>query len=760
MCPLGVYFFLIYASVVARGSVEDSLSKPIFQGLNCTRYTNRDAISLHCGNGKVHLKFGIEADVYLSCDMDTEINPYRFLSIVDLPRSKTLSMRIRGCPPPDNGYFRIPVRMGDRVSDIGNINVTVDIRINCGDLKVFRLSSHYFREFNNIGHLDIDCPSLSHVPKNLFDGNCKGCRYVGIRNTALASIPDVVLSRLSNLISLNVSGNKLKSMFSLQPFGKLKVLDISRNEIGRLEAGAFQEARDLCHLNISVNQISDLPESLSLLEKLEILEAQSNRLRFLCGQCLAGLASLERLNLEGNQLKHLEIINQIAEETVPMTLFRGMVTQYLNLKNNELVSIPEDLLYYLEDLRQVDISLNNLSTIPSDFFRRNINLRTVVISGNLIESISEQTFQSNPLLEHLDLSRNRIRTLGVGFFSGMKQLKVIDLSHNTIAFLPDEIFEPLNTTDGRGEPMVLDLRGNRLTSLPILSLPRLTELNLSGNRLSRLPQDTLHHVLCLRRIDLSHNEIGVVEDPPMFYENASVKALLYEREELFHSRLANLSAIDLSHNRLDHFPPVHHVGKSLKYLNLSYNRINDYIITSYTHHVYFFLEFDSIEVIDVSHNIMGNALVSKALELPVAGMNFAKMLMLNHLDLSWNGLTLTECFEGTPLNSWKECDWFIFDQLRLEVLNLAHNKITAIPTYFKSLPKLQRVDFSHNMIKRVSFDTLFFVNGITEFTLKRLKDSPENYVQKEGYLELPNSHHLTIDLRHNEISEVNIPTDK
>ncbi|XP_071445637.1 uncharacterized protein [Hetaerina americana] len=109
------------------------------------------------------------------------------------------------------------------------------------------------------------------------------------------------------------------------------------------------------------------------------------------------------------------------------------------------------------------------------------------------------------------------------------------------------------------------------------------------------------------------------------------------------------------------------------------------------------------------------------------------------------------------LNSVHLLIWYCYI---LQELNLSHNEISVVPEFFRDLQKLRKVDFSHNRIKLLSFDNLFFVNGITLEELDKLDELPGRYLQKNGYLELPNSHHLTVDLRYNEISEFDLPMDK
>ncbi|XP_071444858.1 insulin-like growth factor-binding protein complex acid labile subunit [Hetaerina americana] len=334
---------------------------------------------------------------------------------------------------------------------------------------------------------------------------------------------------------------------------------------------------------------------------------------------------------------------------------------------------------------------------------------------------------------------------------------MINLSNNSIASLPDELFSPLNSTTGGEEPLVLNLEGNLLTSLPVLSLPRLTELNLARNRLAHLHVHTLKHTTALRRIDLSRNDIVTIE-PSIIYHELPIRAFIKEGDALFHGNLKNISEIDLSHNRLRHFPSVLYVRPSLKSLILKGNQISDFVITPLSYKYGYYLEFDSLEVLDLSNNTLGQALTNRIDEMHRKVYKYGLMPRLKQLDLSENGITLSQCSTDQSL-SWlpPDCDMFLESMKALEVLAMAHNDITVVPEYFSHLVNLRRADFRYNKIKEVAYDNLFFTNGVS---LGHLIYHENDYLRKGDYFELPNSHNLTVDLRYNDISAIHLPDKK
>ncbi|XP_071445636.1 insulin-like growth factor-binding protein complex acid labile subunit [Hetaerina americana] len=674
-----IVFLLVYTAAVSGSEYQNELTSKDEDYY--TQYLLSSGIILHCASGKVRVEIDFDSKIDLFCGEGITIDPYQYLSIIDQDRITGLNLNIHSCPPPKLNFSQIPIKVKGELKGIGTLNVPLGININCNDLKSYSLHSDHFRDLPNLSDLSLNCQALSDIPSVLLSGECGEFYYFYVKNTALRSIHDDAVSIATNMVSIVVTGNKLRAMFSIHTFSELEVLDISNNEIVRLDNDIFRESYKIRNLNISLNNLSYLPRSLDNLKKLRLLEAQGNRLLYFCPRCLSGILYLKRINLEGNLLQQLDLdlAREKATGDSPVVLatprpdgvalfsiFAGRIAEFLSLRRNDLASIPENLISGLEELRQFDVSFNRLSSIPPKFLHYNIRLHAFMASHNKISNLSEATLDKTPWLQRLDLSNNRIVTLGARFFSIPIRLEYIDLSNNYIEILPEDIFQPFESEKWETVELVLNLEGNQFQSLPNLTLRRLTELNLARNSLAYLKPETLAHVPSLRLINLSYNQFQSINHP-IHYRSASHDDLFNsDTPDLFHGQLVNLSHVDLSHNLLHNFPNVHHVRSSLKTLNLNGNTINDFVFTTYEHDTDPFLNFEALESLDMSRNSLGKAFVLEEDTLPQI-LHHSRMRRLKYLDLSWNNLTFSNCLEGRPLTLPRQCDSFLIDMWRLKV---------------------------------------------------------------------------------------------
>lgn len=119
----------------------------------------------------------------------------------------------------------------------------------------------------------------------------------------------------------------------------------------------------------------------------------------------------------------------------------------------------------------------------------------------------------------------------------------------------------------------LDISSNSLTDIPIvvLQLPSLRHLNLSQNKLERLPTDAPYNLPVLEELSLQNNRLESLPDA------------------LF--SLAALSIMDVSNNKLISLPANLWTGPALKELNVAFNLLKDLPVSS---HVSFYLYLENL----------------------------------------------------------------------------------------------------------------------------------------------------------------------
>lgn len=164
-------------------------------------------------------------------------------------------------------------------------------------------------------------------------------------------------------------------------------------------------------------------------------------------------------------------------------------------------------------------------------------------SKNVIRFLPDRIFSKNKMLTHLYLNDNALSRLNASSFAGLSKLEVLDLSGNIIESLPETLLNDniylrilnLSYNDIKSIPktfpnsaIVFDLSSNLITNIPtdiLINMPRiknfnlsknrleffnsglssksLKTLNLEGNRLIKLTNDSFVNLSVLTELDLS-----------------------------------------------------------------------------------------------------------------------------------------------------------------------------------------------------------------------------------------------------------------
>ncbi|XP_051905614.1 vasorin b [Hippocampus zosterae] len=197
------------------------------------------------------------------------------------------------------------------------------------------------------------------------------------------------------------------------------------------------------------------------------------------------------------------------------------LTRSLYLFANGIEGLSSEDFDGLDNLEMLDLSQNKLTKISDGVFLPLTSLKNLDLSSNQITHISEQCFQDMVLLERLYLYSNHIKTIHPAAFNGLDNL------------------------------LELKLQGNRLTSLPVLAMPRLLLLDLRFNVIPTLgPSD-------LQTPNLESLKLGGVG--------------LTDLNSALIGGLKNLHELDVSRNQLEVLPPILKEIRGLMYLNLAGN---------------------------------------------------------------------------------------------------------------------------------------------------------------------------------------------
>ena len=325
---------------------------------------------------------------------------------------------------------------------------------------------------------------------------------INLQDNKLDEVPFAVF-QLASLLSLNLSGNNLTIIPSLEP--RLNVLS------QQMEQPCFYLQR----LLLSKNKLTEVPEFLFQLPNLQYLD-----------------------------------LNHNAITSLPLAMWSAPKLTNLNCAHNMIEAIPTNWPQVQEQYRFVDISQQPTSPPPSS---SNPTLTTG--ANKTVSSLVTQssTHNSEETDESVTFERARQTRL-------YDRLNVCN-ANLTIEWGTDEGRD--NSHDGL---QILNLSFNQITEIPEnfpCLCPKLIRLNLSNNNISKLllPKAVPSG---LRQLTMSNNEIEVLDSlkarlPPYPCTNPKVLGAsgetIYVDSKVFcthrqHNHLINLSMLDASHNKI------------------------------------------------------------------------------------------------------------------------------------------------------------------------------------------------------------------
>lgn len=153
---------------------------------------------------------------------------------------------------------------------------------------------------NCLNFLQISNTRLSSLPEDL--GNLLHLKTLDLHRNSLQELPSSI-GLLSELKILDLSGNELKTLPStLGEISSLQTLNLNCNKLTVLPE--LKRLTNLARLDVSHNQLGDLPQSLYELEHLAEVHASNNNITTLSSN-VSKLASLKVLTLNVNSIESI-----------------------------------------------------------------------------------------------------------------------------------------------------------------------------------------------------------------------------------------------------------------------------------------------------------------------------------------------------------------------------------------------------------------------------------------------------------------------
>ncbi|XP_059200850.1 carboxypeptidase N subunit 2 [Centropristis striata] len=331
--------------------------------------------------------------------------------------------------------------------------------------------------------------------------------------------------------------------YTCQCFTSVQIL-CADERMTSLPKNTSKQVKDFIVIRTSVSYL--FTHTLGESPQLTKLVFLSNALRSVHSQAFEHLTELQELEISGNPwLEYLYLgtfskqgnltkllLNFNRFKTVLPGMFDSLVQlESLQMKGNMISDLPASLLLNLHNLRVLDLSQNKLEDIRNGTFSSLAKLEILKLNNNLMSNVTSDMFHNIYQLVELHLEGNKISELSDDIFFVLTELKALNLRGNLLTTFSDKVFgfETSNLKE-------LNLKGNRLTQLSSIStLTSLTDLILSSNQLSVLPEDIFINVTALENLDLSENQLTLL--PEMIFSDLfSIKSI--------HLHQNNLSTLD------------------------------------------------------------------------------------------------------------------------------------------------------------------------------------------------------------------------
>lgn len=487
-------------------------------------------------------------------------------------------------------------------------------------------------------------------------------------------------------------------------------------------------------LDLSNQQLTELPETVLSSTQLEILLLNGNEIRYI-KPSISRMHKLSRLYLYNNDLKNLppsigELSNLILLDVgindlteIPPDISQLTKLTELILYDNSLIELPESI-GQLNNLFFLDLSKNLLSMLPegfkdlkalkilaiSDNQFKEVPLPLKDLSGlkmldlgiNQIESIPDW-IGNYPSLTHLHIRNNMLDKLP-GTLQNLDSLKEFIADNNLITGLPDGFGQLKNIE-------VLDLSYNQLTNFPdeILELPLLSALYLSGNSIQTLPGE-LTKLSELKKIDLSSNQLSGLPDNIYGVENLEELVLMDNKLTLIPkgiSKLLSLKTLDIREN------PDLDMAQSLRNMVSAGKQV---IISAGNHNLDYLSE-DNRLLIKVDHLTVLPPEISGIKKLVLLDLADCKALTAQEIENTFKGYAREIKYTHTFFPQIGDTNSLLLnvdlpvllelDPMQLKPntnLKLSFEGLSQLPVEIGELTNLETLDLSHNKLKTLPLE--------------------------------------------------------
>lgn len=635
------------------------------------------------------------------------------------------------------------------------------LAIRCGPLLLeSTLRDHHFGRMQGLAEISINNCKILRLPGNVFEG-LRGLKTLKIRSmnnewsnnkelelslgafnglrelhtldlahNNIRKIPSDLFCALENIISLNLTQNKIKFVDELG-FGHkcgstLQTIDLSYNDIMSLPADSeILHLRRLTQLFLQNNKISELPgDVFSDLLSLKVVNLSDNAIKYLPEGLFQNTREIREIYMQNNELETLPkrvfnrleqllvldlSANKLKSDHIEDETFGGLIRLIvLDLSHNAVARITRNMFKDLFFLQILNLSNNSIASIEDNAFSPLFNLHTLNLGQNKLRTIEDHVFNGLFILNKLILNSNMLSYISENAFRNCSDLKELDLSTNKLTKVPEAIVQlPFLKSLDFGENLLTEI-----TNSSFQNLSQLTGLRLIDNQIGNLTAGMFWGLSSLQVLNLANNKIQSIETET-FQKNPQLEAVrldgnfISDINGVFVS-LTKLLWLNLSENHLVWFDYAFIPG-SLKWLDIHANFIeilgNYYKIQNELH----------VKTLDASHN----RLVSlSAMSIP----NSVELLFINN-----NFISSIETDTFLEKRNLTRVDMYANE---IESLDINSLRVSRVPDD-RALPEFY---ISSNPFRcDCTMRWLLLINSVTSRQYPRVMDL-ENVICKESYV--------------------------
>ncbi|CAG8543027.1 9497_t:CDS:10, partial [Racocetra fulgida] len=496
----------------------------------------------------------------------------------------------------------IPIFLYRQAFYIRSLNVSQNLMLD--------LPMDFIQSCTQLRDLNLSQNDLERVPQSIKQSEMLS--FLDLNSNCLKDLEHGSLEMIGELTNLQVENNLLQRLpEKFSAFTKLNILNVANNSFSDFPQVVCTIVT-LSELDLSYNKITSIPKAIGKLINLKKLFLIGNQLTDKLPESFQNLISLQELDIRRNQITSLDTISLIPNLEILLIEYNSVLTVEISSKSLQKLIMSKNQLTHFSlketesSLIELSLANANLCTLQNDLFERLLSVQKLDLRNNKLTSIPT-TVGLMTNLTHLTCISNTLRTLPSEICS-LVSLHTLDIHFNHLVSLPQEIWlcrslatlnvssnlleqfpAPPTTSSTDPPPLVHSLRNlylcdNALTAGIFNSISLFSELeilNISFNFLDEIPPGKLSKNSHLTELYLSGNQLSSLPEDIEKLTNLSVLHINGNRlttlpAEL--SKIRKLVVLDVGNNLLKYnianwqYDWNWNWNLELKYLNLSGNK--------------------------------------------------------------------------------------------------------------------------------------------------------------------------------------------